>query len=99
MLDTTECLTFTELLSHGNQKKQDRILWALQGRFEHKRIRLKHGDWNITFVDEASAFPSQLVHDDLLDALAYIDQMAIVPYGADWHSDDDWEPLDDIAGF
>ena len=88
-----------DLLSHGNQKKQDRILWALQGRFEHQKIKLKKADWNITLVDEASAFPSQLVHDDLLDALAYIDQMAILPY--DWGGDitDDYNPVDAIAGY
>ena len=88
-----------DLLSHGNNKKQDRILWALQGRFEHGQIKLKRDkDWNATFVDEASAFPSQLVHDDLLDALAYIDQMAVVPY----HSleiQDDWQPEDLVAGY
>jgi phage terminase large subunit-like protein len=88
-----------ELLSHGNQKKQDRILWALQGRFEHSKIKLKKGDWNMTFVDEASAFPSQLVHDDLLDALAYIDQMAVVPYASDLDMQDDYEPIDSIAGY
>ena len=88
-----------ELLTHGNQKKEDRILWALQGRFEHKKIRLKTGDWNVTFVDEASAFPSKLVHDDLLDALAYIDQMAIVPYASDLDLQDDYEPFDAIAGY
>jgi hypothetical protein len=88
-----------DLLSHGNQKKQDRILWALQGRFEHGKIKLKTGDWNLTLVDEASAFPSQLVHDDLLDALAYIDQMAILPY--DWGGDmvDDYEAIDIVAGY
>ncbi len=88
-----------DLLSHGNQKKQDRILWALQGRFEHGKIKLKKGDWNLAFVDEASAFPSQLVHDDLLDALAYIDQMAILAY--DWGGDtvDDYTPVDMIAGY
>jgi hypothetical protein len=59
-----------QLLSHGNQKKQDRILWALQGRFQHGQIKLKRDkNWNAAFADEASAFPSQLVHDDLLDAL------------------------------
>ena len=88
-----------ELLSHGNQKKEDRILWALQGRFEHGKIRLKQGDWNVTFVDEASAFPSKLVHDDLLDALAYIDQMAIVPYATDLNLEDDYEPMDVISGY
>lgn len=88
-----------DLLSHGNQKKQDRILWALQGRFEHKRIRLARGDWNIQFVDEASAFPSQLVHDDMIDALAYIDQLAVTPYASDLDYGDDYEPLDTIAGY
>lgn len=88
-----------DLLSHGNNKKQDRILWALQGRFEHGQIKLKRDkEWNATFVDEASAFPSQLVHDDLLDALAYIDQMAIVPYQT-LEIQDDWEPEDAIAGY
>ena len=88
-----------EMLTHGNQKKQDRILWALQGRFEHKKIRLKHADWNTAFVDEATAFPSQLVHDDLLDAVSYVDQMAIVPYASDLDVADDYEPFDLIAGY
>ncbi len=88
-----------ELLTHGNQRKEDRILWALQGRFEHGKIKLKKGDWNVALVDEASAFPSKLVHDDLLDALAYIDQMAIVPYGNDADFEDDYEYLDEIAGY
>ena len=88
-----------ELLSHGNQKKQDRILWALQGRLEHKRIRFKHGAWNTALVDEASAFPSQLVHDDLLDALSYVDQMAVVPYMANLDVEDEYEPYDAVAGY
>lgn len=88
-----------ELLSHGNQRKQDRILWALQGRFQHGKINLKQGDWNAAFADEASAFPSNLVHDDLLDALSYIDQLALVPYGIDDVEVDDYVPLDSIAGY
>ena len=88
-----------DLLSHGNQKKQDRILWALQGKFEHGKIKLKKGDWNIEFVDEASAFPSQLVHDDLLDALSYTDQMAILPYSMGGDIEDDYEPFDAVAGY
>ena len=88
-----------ELLSHGNQRKEDRILWSLQGRFEHGKIKLKRGDWNLTFVDEASAFPSKLVHDDLIDSLAYVDQLAIVPYSSDLELEDDYEPMDAIAGY
>ena len=88
-----------DLLSHGNQKKQDRILWALQGRLEHGKIKFKQGDWNSKIVDEFSAFPSQLVTDDLIDALAYIDQMAVVPYRSDLEDYDDYEPIDAIAGY
>lgn len=88
-----------EMLTHGNKRKEDRILWALQGRFEHSKIKLKKGDWNPALVDEASAFPSQLVHDDLLDALSYISEMAVVPYATDLDIEDDYVPMDAIAGY
>lgn len=88
-----------ELLTHGNQKKQDRILWALQGRFENGLVHLKKGDWNLAFVDEASNFPSHLVHDDLLDALSYVDQLATVPYLSGMEMQDDYEPIDAFAGY
>ena len=89
-----------EPLSHGNQRKEDRILWALAGRFENGMIHLKRGPWNNEFEDQAGNFPSLLVHDDLLDALAYVDQMAQVPYftGFD-QGEDDWDCLDAVAGY
>ena len=88
-----------EMLTHGNQKKEDRILWALQGRFEHGKIKLKKGDWNIALVDEASGFPSRLVHDDLIDSLSYIDQLAVVPYATDLEIEDEYVPMDPVAGY
>lgn len=87
-----------ELLAHNNQKKEDRILWALQGRAQSGSIKLKQGIWNERFIDEAVNFPSPLVHDDLIDALAYIDQMAHNTYFPDEHLDT-WEPLDAAVGF
>ena len=30
-----------ELLTHGNQKKEDRISWALEGRFANQMISLR----------------------------------------------------------
>ena len=87
-----------ELLSHNNQKKEDRILWALQGRAQAGSIKLKQGIWNERFLDEAVNFPSPLVHDDLIDALAYIDQMAHNSYFAQDHLDT-WEPIDSAVGF
>ena len=89
-----------EMLSHGNKKKTDRVVWALQGRFEHKRITLKVGDWNSRFLDELFQFPSKLTHDDLVDALAYQDQIVDVAYASAMDAmDDDWSPLDDMTGF
>ena len=87
-----------EELTHGNKKKVDRIVWALQGRFEHGQIVLNEGDWNAEFLDELFQFPNALVHDDLIDSLAYIDQMAKVAYHYDFE-EDDFEILDPVAGY
>jgi hypothetical protein len=43
-------------------------------------------------------FPTAGVHDDLPDALSYIDQLAVTSYFAD-DSDDDWEALDVVSGY
>lgn len=88
------------LLSHGNQNKVNRIVSALQGRFENGHITLNKGDWNIEFLDELFQFPDSLTHDDLVDALAYIDQMAVVPYNTFASTTkDDYEVLDLISGY
>ena len=87
-----------EELTHGNKKKVDRIVWALQGRFEHGNIHLSEGKWNTEFLDELFQFPNPLVHDDLVDALAYIDQLAKVSYYIDF-DDTEFEILDPVAGY
>lgn len=88
-----------EELTHGNQKKVDRIVWALQGRFENGLISLKQGEWNSQFIDEISQFPDPLTHDDMIDALAYIDQLARVAYAGNWEEYDEYEELDSVAGY
>lgn len=88
-----------ELLTHGNQKKDDRIAWALAGRFENGLVSLKKGEWNERFCDEAANFPSTLVHDDLLDALAYCDQIAQIAYLDGIEVEEDWQALDAVAGY
>lgn len=85
-------------LTHGNQKKQDRIAWALQGRAEKGRIQLMEGAWNKPFLDQCVDFPSPLSHDDLIDAVAYIDQLAD-PWFDGFDVYDEWEPLDAEAGY
>jgi predicted phage terminase large subunit-like protein len=89
-----------EELTHGNQKKIDRIVWALQGRFENGLVSLNKGEWNHRFLDELFQFPNHLVHDDLIDSLAYIDQLAQVAYHTDLIDlEEDFEPLDIISGY
>lgn len=90
-----------EDLTHGNQNKTQRIRWALEGRFEHGKIRLNKGEWTLKFLDELFQFPDKLTHDDMIDALAYIDQMVNTIYGVDWDEYDnyEWEPLDEVAGY
>lgn len=87
-----------EELTHGNKKKVDRVVWALQGRFEHGNITLAEGEWNTEFLDQLFQFPNPLVHDDLIDALAYIDQLAKVSYYVDFE-EDELEIIDPIAGY
>ena len=88
-----------ELLTHGNQKKEDRIAWALEGRFANGMISLKKAAWNDRLVDEAANFPSTLVHDDLIDALSYADQMAQIAYLDGIELADEWEALDVAVGY
>ena len=87
-----------EDLTHGNKKKTDRITWSLQGRLEHGKIVFNKGDWNSEVVDELLNFPNPQVHDDLIDALSYIDQIAIAEY-VQYYDEDPYEPMDAVAGY
>ncbi len=98
MMKRTSNFFRIEELTHGNKKKTDRIIAALQGRFEHGAITINEGDWNIEFLDELFQFPNPQVHDDLIDSLAYIDQLAKIPYYYDFE-EDNFEMVDTIAGY
>lgn len=74
-----------EPLKHNNTSKVERIRWALQGRGERHKLRLQADTqhaikWNDWFLTQVSDFPDPLAHDDGLDALAYVDQMAMANY-------------------
>jgi phage terminase large subunit-like protein len=85
-------------LTHGNKKKTDRVVWSLQGRMEHGRVSFNiEEDW-AEFKDQMIMFPTAGVHDDLMDALSYVDQLAMSNYQQDYE-DDDYEVLDPIAGY
>ncbi len=86
-------------LTHGNQSKNDRIVWALQGLMEHGRITFNENqNWDV-FKDQYLMFPTKNVHDDLIDALADINQMAVTSYRTDEDVDEEVEEIEVICGF
>lgn len=85
-------------VTHGNKKKTDRIVWSLQGRFEHKKVQLNYGLWNNEFIDQLVNFPNAQMHDDLIDALSYVDQVAVSDYSVEM-DEQEYEVLDAISGY
>ena len=87
-----------EPLTHGGKNKQARITWALQGRAERGRIILKKDQpWIRHFVEQWLDFPNPMAHDDLIDALAYIDQISTTNYNVNIQAEE-YEPLDVWTG-
>lgn len=85
-------------LTHGNRKKTDRIVWSLQGRFEHGRIFLNKDEDFEEFKEQLLLFPTAGVHDDLVDALSYVDQLAVTSYQMD-DMDEEVEVIDKWSGY
>ncbi len=98
-----------EPLSHGNQQKELRVQWAIQGRLEKGRIILncdpearawERPDWVNKLIEQSADFPNPATPDDCPDSLAYIDQLATTIFMdvTDQHIGkgyDEWEPLDE----
>lgn len=89
-------------LTHANTAKEQRIAWAIEGRFEHGTIKLRRGTWNKEAEDQLVNFPSRLVHDDFPDALSYtaqLTQMRTSQEHLDIMNSSYWQPDDDQLGF
>lgn len=87
-----------EAIPHGGQAKVNRITYALQGLLEHGRITFNpKEDWS-ELKREMLAFPSQKVHDDLLDAASMVAHLMSVVYSEPDDSEE-FEVLDEICGF
>ena len=54
--------------------------------------------WNKKLTNQLLDFPNPLAHDDLPDALAYIDQISTAIYDHGW-VEGSYEPLDNVAGY
>ena len=84
-------------ISTGGIAKENRIVYALQGLLEHGRIIFNEDENWDEIKREMIGFPSPRVHDDCLDALAYISHLQETTYQP--HSSyDDYEPLDEMTG-
>ncbi len=72
-----------EELKHGGTQKEQRIRGALQGRFQHGKVFFQKQPVDDTdkLKLELYDFPKSKF-DDLMDALAYIEQIGVPPYAA-----------------
>ena len=87
-------------VSHGGKKKADRITWALQGRLEHGKITFNPLDSYIKELEtQLIEFPTSGTHDDIIDALAYIDQVSVADYMHTIELEEDWKPYDEVSGY
>ena len=87
-------------VTHGGKKKADRITWALQGRMEHGKITFnRNSNWNAELETQLIEFPSKGTHDDIIDSLAYIDQVSVADFMHTIELEEEWTPYDDVAGY
>jgi len=87
-------------VTHGGKKKADRITWALQGRLEHGKITFNPDPSYIKDLEtQLVEFPTKGTHDDIIDALAYIDQVSVADFMHTIELEEDWEPYDDVSGY
>lgn len=88
--------------SGGSKKGVDaianRVIFALQGRFEHGRITFSDTEDHSKLKDQILMFPSSKCHDDGVDALSLVAHLQETIYG-DADTSDDWEPMDAVAGY
>ena len=87
-------------VTHGGKKKSDRITWSLQGRLEHGKITFNPDkSYTKDLETQLVEFPSRGTHDDIIDALSYIDQVSVADFMHTIELEDDWEPYDDVSGY
>jgi prephenate dehydrogenase len=86
------------IATSGKGSKVNRITYALQGLMEHGRVTFNPDeDWG-EVKREMMGFPSQRVHDDLIEAISFTAYLSTVSYGRADDSAEDWEPIDLVAG-
>ena len=88
----------------GSSKKgvdaiANRVIFALQGRFEHGRIVFSQDGNHDKLKDQLLMFPSAKVHDDGADALSLIAHLHQTIYGETENVGEEVEILDVVVGY
>ena len=89
-----------------NEESEREKLWVGMPEFEQKDnppfktiyVHFRNKEDFDEFVDQLLMFPTSNVHDDLVDALSYIDQLAVTSYSID-NDEDEWQALDVVSGY
>lgn len=82
---------FFQIISLRSEQKKELRIDSLHPRFARGSIYFPEGgDWVETIEDQLTSFPRGL-HDDLIDALAYMDQIAIPPSSWKGSGGDDFD--------
>lgn len=77
----------------------NRVIYNLQGMFEHGRITFNADDDSIDKLKyQLLVFPSKKAHDDLPDALSMIQNLVTTVYG-EAEENYEFEVMDEVAGF
>jgi hypothetical protein len=88
----------------GSSKKgvdaiANRVIFALQGRFEHARIIFSEDGNHDKLKHQLLMFPSKKVHDDGADALSLIAHLHETVYGNMDDLSEEWEAVDAVSGY
>jgi hypothetical protein len=85
-----------ESITTSTSSKENRVIYALQGLFEHGRITFSEDDHD-KLKDQLLMFPSKKAHDDGPDALSLVAHMQQTNY-AGMELEEEWTPVDVVAG-
>lgn len=88
-----------EAIPTSSNSKENRVIYALQGLFEHGRIIFSDDGDHRKLKEQLLMFPSAKSHDDLPDALSLVAYLVTIIYGDLNSYDDDDPPLDLVCGF
>jgi len=87
-----------EAIPTSSNSKENRVIYALQGMFEHGRITFSKNENHDKLKDQLLMFPSTKAHDDAPDALSMIQHLVTVSYAKPDDSEE-YEIMDVTVGF